>query len=720
MPALLVVLLAFSAAAVAQTGEPPPWAELQSVNPPELDFSLRLADPHIYRRGEVIRAVTSRSGPVIERGDVPSKEFWTYGGLLLDPPASCGSVESPCWGRPTGGFDRSDPLLSFGYRREPLEFVLNASLPSLGPGRYRVALLARKQVRSGSAPQHAPAPPQYAVSNTVEFEVSTAPPEWVRATAAESLSVLKDRESSGRKADEAKRLAAQRLRFLDDPVAWEASLEALPAEQDALLGGLEEASRPELVCELMRSRISLPAQSVPYQYLSVAARVCGQKPPGRALPVAVFNREMRPLAASLATSLPAKRADVKAEAFATLFQYIRQVRFGGEQEAAPPWTAAVRREFIRSFPGLELSRQRYLIELASESIESPELVPFLESILDGWKPGDYYEAPREALLAIHRIDPARARARVLAEVTRSQTWLDVSHLDLLPAKAVAPMDNELTEALAHAQRPGGWNPQLRMAAIAKYATSRVLARMKAIYESQQDPCQPELVAYFVRVDPAYAGRVFHSHAWDMLAAAPPCAVRYFEVTSRLAMAPALEEYLAAYLMHHQVPVKQAAARSLGRYGSPAALKPLWDAFRYFHQYWSGKGEELARNGESVQLEVELRNAIARGNNWLASEADLRLIESLCISGRCRDETREDLNWWREPLRIELRDEPGGVTGAVAHYSRLPTTEAVAAKLAQFPRGSRFTMTARGPRSRQAAGEIRKTAARRGLAVADAR
>jgi hypothetical protein len=30
------------------------------------------------------------------------------------------------------------------------------------------------------------------------------------------------------------------------------------------------------------------------------------------------------------------------------------------------------------------------------------------------------------------------------------------------------------------------------------------------------------MAYFVRVDPAYADRVFHSHPWDMQAEPPPC------------------------------------------------------------------------------------------------------------------------------------------------------------------------------------------------------
>src|SRR3954453_23506067 len=104
------------------------------------------------------------------------------------------------------------------------------------------------------------------------------------------------------------------------------------------------------------------------------------------------------------------------------------------------------------------------------------------------------------------------------------------------------MDDALIEALARAQRPGGWNVQLAMSAIARYATPKALPRIRAIYESQQDSCQPELLAYFVRVDPAYSERVFRSHAWDMHAMPPPCTVQYFQRTPPLAINRALEEY----------------------------------------------------------------------------------------------------------------------------------------------------------------------------------
>jgi hypothetical protein len=221
------------------------------------------------------------------------------------------------------------------------------------------------------------------------------------------------------------------------------------------------------------------------------------------------------------------------------------------------------------------------------------------------------------------------------------------------------------------------------------------------------------MAYFVRVDPAYADRVFHSHAWDTKTEPPPCTVRYFEGTPRVAMGPVLEKYMAAYLMHARVNLKMAAARSLARFGSPMALGFLWDAFRYFHEYWKGKPAELAQNGEGVGLEMELRNAIARGRHWLATDTDLRTIESLCVSERCLAETQQDLRAWQKPLRIELRGD--GIHGTVAQYYEFESLQDIEEKLGQFPKGTQFVLTA-AANLNEATAEIRKYAARRGLAI----
>jgi hypothetical protein len=200
----------------------------------------------------------------------------------------------------------------------------------------------------------------------------------------------------------------------------------------------------------------------------------------------------------------------------------------------------------------------------------------------------------------------------------------------------------------------------------------------------------------------------------MHAAPPRGTLQIFNRTAPLAMNAALERYIGAYLMHEDVFLKSTAAKTLARYGSPAALPGLWAAFRYFHDYWKGKGPELEKLGQGVGLEVDLRDAIARGRGWLANETDLRLIESLCTSGRCIQETRQDLEAWKPPMRIDVYPQASGINGKVGQYYALDTVAALEAKLAQFPRGAHFVLY--GPPGKLSA-DIIRFGAEKGLTIA---
>ena len=709
------------------------WVQALSAQAPaEFSLELRLLNPHVFRQGERIAAGVNLPYPAVLP---PAPEGWQFAGILLDPPVGCGTVVKPCV--------LNEPY--FGGLVSPSDHTsleLNSYLPQLPPGRYRVAALARKLVLGN----HGPAgttyvdanPPQYTVSAYVQIQIVLADADWLRQTIT---------KSTARETD-----AAQQLASLNDPAAWTASLELLPKDENVVLGGLARARPATAVCDLMQARVSAPAQSVSISYLNRMTDICARANLPPAPPIAARDTEVRavisatpppaaPLAppdpelqkwsenwqayttnltnkatAALAGSLSSKQSQAKWDAFATLLQHVNQVRNDRPAEPDPAWIPLLTREFVGAFPAIEVSRKQYFIDMFASNIDSPELVPLFESVLDNWKPGDYYEAAHSALRALNRVDPDRARARVLAELVKDKTWLDIASLELVPASAAPPMDDVLIEALARAQRPGGWNAQLIMAAIARFATPEAVPRIRAIYESQKDSCQPELAAYFVRVDPAYAEHVFGGPAWDMHSPPPLCTVQYFNRTPPLAMGPALEQYIAAHLMHSDVFTKSTAAKVLARYGTASALPRLWETLRYFHDYWKGKGDELARNGQGVALEADLRNAIARGHGWLATEEDLHTIESLCISDRCVQETQQDLESIRAPLRIEITRQASGIYGQVAQYSGIDSIEAMESKLAEFPRGTRFILHVPGGPSAAISAEILNFAVDKGLVV----
>jgi hypothetical protein len=756
---LLVVLLP---ALFAQPADL--WADLRAKNPPGFELSLRLTAPHPFHRGELIPVVANVPGMAPGPGQAPADEFWQFSGFLLDPAVDCGTLQKPCsglGGRNFGGLNFGglyDPASGIGQRMGPASLFLNRYIPLLPPGHYRAAMVLRKQVLLNPGPQSRTFgyadPPEYAITTPVEFDVISSSPAWIQQTIAGAIATLKKTDPQGA---EARSTASEQLRFLGASDAWRTAASLLPLDETTLMQGLAASDQPDWVCNLLQSRIPSPEQSVSSRYLSTMVQVCTEvhvpQPPQPAAPsgpvravitttppvpvtvtqprpevqayldkfVAYRDALVKKSAATLAASLPQKQPEALSDAFTALLDQVQQSRNSRPPQAAPEWVAGLTSVFLRSADKIDLRQRSQLLGYFVSTLRSPELIPLLESALNAWKPGDYYEAPQSAIISLNKIDSARAQARILKELAQPTTWLDASLLNLLPASAVPPMDDALIEALARAQRPGGWNPQLVMAALARYATPEAAPKLKVIYESQQQKCQPELMAYFVRVDPDYADRVFHSHPWDMLIDPPPCTLQYFQRTAPLAMAPVLERYMAAYLMHGNVHVKTVAAQMLGLYGSKSAAGPLWDAFRYFHEYWKDRRAELPPNGEGVQLEVALRNAIARGHHWLANDADLRMMESLCISERCLYETQQDLLAWKQlPLRLELSNQRGEIRATAAQYFGLESLEAIEDKLAQFPRGTSFLVSSSGEDAPELLASIHQFAERQSLMLTDLR
>ena len=647
----------------------------------QVTFRLEIAEPRVFRQSEVVRL----------KAEWP-EDGWAFAGFVLDPPAAtCGTRAQPCIGMRPGG-------VGFGImaRGRP-DLILNDAVPVLAPGRYRVTGLLRKQIAEqtsdGTIVRYAE-PPQYAASNPVDIQIQAADAEWIR--------------------EQVERKSPEQLQYLDEPIAWRASLDLLPLEEGKLLSALMFSAQPAAVCELMQERIPAPAQYVSSYYLDTAVQACARAafPPVTSRPGAApqgvvvarmspfppaftaapaplppevvksmaFEKELREkVAASLAASWDKKQNEPKLVALLTLLEYLRR------SEARPAWAAGVFRAFPNMYLAAEPARRSYLLDLFSQTAPREYTAPLLEGTITAWKPGGPYEPVHAAIRELSRLDPKRGREFLIAELAKPKTWLDAPLLDLLPAADVPPMDDTLM-GLAH----DTWNVRLRRAAIAKYGTARILPDLKAIQEAGQGACQPELLAYFLRIEPEYADRILHSHAWDMGTLPPSCTVQYFEQTAPLAMHPVLEKYMAAYLNHGVVFVKMLAARSLGKYGSSAAREPLWGAYRYFHQYWDGKAAQLDQNGEGVVLEVELRNALARGTNWFTTKTELETIASLCISYQCRRETQGDLRSWQAQPRLEFFDGPlGMIHGSVGHYIGLQSLAAMRAKLAQFPKGTVF-------------------------------
>ena len=53
-------------------------------------------NPHAFRQGELITAELELPGQPPAQASPPAEQ-WQFAGLLLDPPAGCGTVAKPCF-----------------------------------------------------------------------------------------------------------------------------------------------------------------------------------------------------------------------------------------------------------------------------------------------------------------------------------------------------------------------------------------------------------------------------------------------------------------------------------------------------------------------------------------------------------------------------------------------------------------------------------------------
>jgi hypothetical protein len=217
--------------------------------------------------------------------------------------------------------------------------------------------------------------------------------------------------------------------------------------------------------------------------------------------------------------------------------------------------------------------------------------------------------------------------------------LPFATLKILPDATLPEMDRLFAEHLAQNRR----STEL----VARYATSSILEPVKAYYAKRSalaPMCDAPLVAYFLRTDPAWGERTLR----ELLQ--PPQDPRYagcrWGILGRTAayyVSPEWEKAAVETLKDGVVAVRSDAVESLGRYGSPASEGPVWEAFRYWHDWWKDRPADVTPERRLEQVFLE---AVAHGKNWHATPGDLEKARDLCITPDCRSRAEEYLREWK--------------------------------------------------------------------------
>ena len=568
-----------------------------------------------------------------------------------------------------------------------VERLLNEWVRFRKPGKYRIAVLSRR-VTQISDPTHGRLE---LVSNILTLNIVPAPAAWVKNQIAEAVKTLDGPVTENLR--EQRRRASQTLRFLESPEAAIQLARHLGSGDNIdswslHIGVLSSPYRKQLL-PVMEARLVAPDQPVSDQYLNTLARLSELVAPGT-------PGKRNEYVARLIASLPGKQPEARVVSMNTLLDSFRL----GSGDTS--WLPAIAASLVTDFRSLPSRIQGDLLVSRWNAIGSPAMLPILREI---------YALPLEphvdqllrdmAVRRILELAPEEGRAIILSELARPYPYISLSTLTMLPDRSLP----ELTDVLVARLNAG----QVEDSLILRYAPGDIVQQVERAYLKRNEEydrqklihCGGPLIYYFLQYDPAF-GEAELRKDLDQSNAPPACYDIGFQFSGLDgAYSPALERLAIEFLNSHKVPVKRGAAEVLGKYGSAAAEKPLWDALEYFHSWWKGREEQLREqnNLEGLLFERALRVALAQADGWTLQEDGLNRLLSLCSSKWCEQEVIEWRNRAKQPIAVQMMFGVYEVHANIAQYDSL-SLEQMPRKIRQFGVGTVFRV-AHSPNSEQA-------------------
>lgn len=491
-------------------------------------------------------------------------------------------------------------------------------------------------------------------SNEIEINIVAADPDWQAEELRKDVAVLKavpvkpDSETFDTRMN-----VARRISYLDTPASVRVAARLLGTMDvqvaQILRTWLLATGRRNDAVTAMKDLLLSPEQPVTPEFLDTLAELeSWQRYPPAADPAADPDRKRRyelretigeSLRGELAGAIEPKRRQARAVSIKTLIDNM--------PEGAVP--AALRSQVAVLFLELPLGKQSELLGYQWKKIAGSEMVPVLRKIYDDAPQSVYQEPPLVALALerLYELDPGGARTLILDEIGRPYPRLPYRTLALLPDATLPDLDPALLKNL----KDGG-RPVEEM--ISRYATPAIFEGVKAFYLKRDaemrartsanvpniasPACEPPLVAYFLRVDPAWGEQVLRESLTDRAYPMGRCWISIIGDTAQYHVSPEWEKVAVGALQDGSVYVKSGAVKALGLYGSAASSRAVWDAFRYWHEWWKERPAEL--NEENRQLERAFGDALAHAHNWTVSSADLETMRDLCVTPACRAQAEQ--------------------------------------------------------------------------------
>ncbi len=708
-PALALCLILYGASHAAHQEAVPPVGTATPVT-----LTVRIpGERRQFRPGEIIPIQLEFTSPVPKRFVVDRATYDRSGRLTLDDfliePNE--GVSDPlldlyaAGGGFIGGGLRGMGVL--GEQPVTVDLDLNDWFRFDQPGIYRVSVRSRRvtdDTQRGA--RHADMTVE---SNEVTLEMLPRDAEWEARQLAAARQVL---ESKVRDANP--KNACRTLRFL----GTNAAADELVKRYDDTAGGcafeymagLFTAFDRDYVVRRMEAGLRASERAVTRNYLRTLSILSayrdhpelrpaqtretkGRMPRGEDLgrPRERIAAAQARYAAVVAAALPDKtasaRAIILAEGIDTIPGAASSAAAGDDE----------RKRIAENFPALPADRQSGLLGYEWRRIRGPEMLPVLRTIVSNGatEPPALLDV---ALRRLYELAPDEGRALILQQIRNPSPGMSLKTLGALPDRELPGLDEALMANLDGDARVF----ELAAELLQRYASAGLAPRVHARFDASVGhlSCRPQaaLLAYFTRVDEK-TGALLLDRALTARGQTS-CFKRVLPDVAAHHMSDAIEAAAIAHLDDAEAEVVAGAAETLGRFGSAAAVQPLRARLERWSAAWRGREDELrfsyarpeSRSGAAQgMVEWRLVEALGKGRAWLTTRETLDELRVLCVTDNCRqqlDRMKSEIG--HASIQVTGVDESDHAFISIAQYD-LSSLAALEEKLAQYPRGTSFTL-----------------------------
>jgi len=596
------------------------------------------------------------------------------------------------------------------------------------PGEYRLTVLAHAVPSGFEAFRARPSGAAVVTSNTVEFSIVPADATWQEETFQKALGLV---ETSNQRQREGCRI----LRFLATPAAVNEIIKHYAdggfCEEDYLYGIFAFPDRAYVVRQ-MENGVLEPTMAISSNYVRTLAALSvynerpeflptevnpdlgkvGWSPPTPTIiPAGTPNPHaahlnlidaeedgyFRELLGALGNKIgPARTLSLKAMLDSP---FLRRRKLQSTEAAL---LTTLRKQVAEEFLNLPASDQFDLLYGRWPDIAGPAMLPALRRLYNSTplEPDQQGQYVSLLLQRITELAPSEGRALTLKEMERQYPRLDLTFYRLLPDREIPELDETLAANLESSNGEDMTIVQL----IGRYATTAIFPRVLAMEEESLGtmPCDAEaaFVAYALKADAGIGAQMLEK----ALAArnADRCYTLVLGWVARRRYTPEVEQSAITYLDDPDLEVAANAALTLRGYGSPAAEQPLWDRLQKWHAAWAGRAAELPNgtgsaftNGLQTELEMALVNGLATARSWFAGPEMLQRVKALCVSQFARDQADIMLNTLSSTPLIGVNPSADGSFWGNVYQYQTDSVNAIEEKLAQFPRGTKFSVELNG-------------------------